>query len=230
MASASVFTVVTMQKQFNDDTLLKKYTDKYRELRLESLKSDPDAFSSTFEDESRQPSEFWTGRMLVPRARHFVAVQWNTTPDIAPTSDDLYAVLEAKWVGTLVLLGPKVVASGDASPWRALVGSRFVEDSAEATSDTGASAYHLAGFYVAPEVRGRGLGGSLVNTAIEKIADDGQTIHSAGAICTVGASQRNLVVRRLFKRMGFLEVAEEVCKTKDGRSLTEVILRRDFWR
>src|ERR1700761_972213 len=122
MASTSVFTVVTIRKEINDDTILKKYIDKYRELRLQSLKSDPDAFSSTFEDESTQSSEFWTGRMLVPRARHFVAVRWNNTSDIAPTSDDPHAVLEAEWVGMLVLLGPKVVASGDASPWKSLVG------------------------------------------------------------------------------------------------------------
>ena len=230
MASASVFSVETIQKQFNDDTLLEKYIDKYRELRLQALRSDPDAFSATFESESRQPSEFWAGRLLVPKARHFVVIQWNNTLDIDPTSNDPHAILEAEWVGCLVLLGPAVVASGDTSPWRSLVGGRLVEDNAAATSDTTASAYHLVGFYIAPEVRRRGLGTYLVHAAVEKIAYDGQTMHSARAICTVGASQRNLVVRKLLKRMGFLEVAEEVGQSEDGRSFIEVVLRQDFRR
>jgi ribosomal protein S18 acetylase RimI-like enzyme len=225
-----MFTIVTIPKQFNDDTLLRRYAEKYRELRLRSLNSDPDSFSSAFADESKQPFEFWTGRMLIPRARHFMAVRLNRDTSAASVADDPQAVLETEWVGTLVVLGPRAVASDDESPWKALARDRFVEDSAEANSDSAAPAYHLAGFYVAPETRGQGLGATLVQAAMERIAHDSQKMHNAGAICTVGASHQNLVVRRLFKRMGFLEVAEEVCNTNDGRRLTEIVLRRNLPR
>jgi hypothetical protein len=74
------------------------------------------------------------------------------------------------------------------------------------------------------------LGSSLVDAAMEAIVSDSQKLYNAGAICTVGASHRNLVVRRLFTRMGFSEIAEQVCNTTDGRYLTGIVLRRDFVR
>jgi len=230
MAPASMFTIVTIPKQFNDDALLRKYIDKYRELRLRSLKSDPDAFSSTFADESKETFEFWKGRMLVPKARHFMAVRSNNASNPASKSDYPHAVLETEWVGTLVLLGPRAVARDDESPWKTFARGRFVEDDAEANSESVASAYHLAGLYIAPETRGQGLGSFLVHTAMEVIAHDRQKMYNASAICTVGTSHTNLVVRRLFKTTGFVEVAEELCNTTDGRCLVEIVLHRDFFR
>jgi ribosomal protein S18 acetylase RimI-like enzyme len=230
MASTPTFTIVTIPKQFNDGTLPKRYVDKYRELRLRSLKSDPDSFSSTFADESKQPFEFWTGRLMTPRARHFLAVQFNKDSSDASVTAGVQAILETEWVGTLVLLGPNAVTGVDESPGKTLAPSRFVEDLADMNGDSASIAYHLAGFYVTPEARSQGLGSSLVDAAMEAIVNDSQKMHNAGAICTVGASHKNLVVRRLFKRMGFSEVAEEVCNTTDGRCLTEIVLRRDFVR
>ncbi len=38
----------------------------YRRLRLEALRSDPDAFSSTFAESERFPDDFWRGRLSDP--------------------------------------------------------------------------------------------------------------------------------------------------------------------
>ena len=228
MTPASMYTIVTMPKQYKDDALLHRYVDKYKELRLRSLKSDPDSFSSTLASESKQLFEFWTGRMMNPRAQHFVAVQLNENSSVASIADDPHAILETEWVGTLVVLGGKAVAIDDQSPWKSLARGRFMEDGVTANSDSIRLAYHLAGFYVAPESRGQGLGGSLVQKGMEMIAHENQTTHISGAICTVGVSHRNLVVRRLFKRVGFVEIAEEEHNTEDGRHLTEIVLRRDI--
>ena len=228
MASASTFSVLKIPNLFAGDDLLEQYADKYQKLRLQSLRSDPDSFSSTISGESKQPHEFWTGRMLNPRARHFIGVRLTTDSSAGFGADDVEAVLEAEWVGTLVVIGPTAVASDERSPWKSLARGRFTEDGEEANSDSAVSAYHLAGFYVNPEVRGQGLGGLLVNAATASIIQDTQTIRKARAICTVGASHTNSVVRRLFKGMGFKEVAEEECNTEDGRHLTEVVMRRDL--
>ena len=227
MASASTYSVLKIPNLLGDDDILRRYVDKYRDLRLQSLQSNPDSFSSTFAGESKQPPEFWTGRMLNPRARHFIGVRLTTDSSAAFEADDVETVLEAEWVGTLVVIGPTAVASDEGSPWKSLARGCFMEDGAEANSDSAVSAYHLAGFYVDPEARGQGLGSLLVNAAVASIVQDTRTMRNARAICTAGASHTNLVVRRLFKRMGFIEVAEEECNTEDGRHLTEVVMRRD---
>ena len=166
--------------------------------------------------------------MLAPTARHFVGVKLNTDSSAPVSASDAQAVLEAEWVGILVVLGPAVVNKSDESPWKSLARGRFVENGAETNIDFSASAYHLAGFYVAPEVRGNGLGGLLVHAAMESIFQDRQSMGNARAICTVSASHTNSVVQRLFRRMGFVEVAEEECNTEDGRHLTEIVMRRDL--
>jgi hypothetical protein len=81
--------------------------------------------------------------------------------------------------------------------------------------------YHMAGFYVAPEHRGHGIGGDLVQNAMEVIANDCEKMPNPKAICTVDTSHTNLVVQRLFKRMGFEEVGEHQLDTIDGRPTTK---------
>lgn len=221
-----MFTTVTIPKQYKDETLLREYVDKYRELRLKSLKTDPDSFLSTFASESKQPFKFWTERITALGVRHLVAVQLNGDLSATSITENLHAVLETEWVGTLVLLGPKDIASDDKS---SLARGRLAEDNAEAKSESTAASYHLAGFYVAPETRGQGLGKSLVDRAMEAISQDRQKMHNTGAICTVAASHKNIVVRRLFKTMGFLEVTEEIYNTTDGDDFIGIVLRREFW-
>lgn len=104
----------------------------------------------------------------------------------------------------------------------------MIEDNPEPRKPSCVSAYHLAGFYVAPESRGQGVGSSLIHHAIDAIVQESLGTQNAGAVCTVGASHTNLVVRRLFQKMGFTEVAAEACDTEDGRHLIEIVLRRDF--
>jgi ribosomal protein S18 acetylase RimI-like enzyme len=138
---------------------------------------------------------------------------YSTAPSVA---DEPQAVLESEWVGMLVLLGPNSVARNDSSPGKTLLRGRLVEDNTDENRETVASAYHMAGFYVAPEHRGHGIGGALVQTAMEVIANDCEKMPNPKAICTVGANHTNVVVRRLFKRKGFEEVGEDQPDTIDG--------------
>jgi ribosomal protein S18 acetylase RimI-like enzyme len=227
MASRSRFSIVTMPTHYQDDALLQRSVDKYKELRLQSLKSDPESFSSTFADESRQPVNFWTDRMLRPGARHLLAVELSNYSSAPSVIDEPQTVLESEWVGMLVLLGPNSIASNDSPPGKTFRGP-LVEENTDENRETVTSAYHMAGFYVAPEHRGHGIGGALVQTAMEVIANDCEKMPNPKAICTVGVSHTNIVVRRLFKRMGFEEVGEDQVDTIDGRHLTEITLRRDL--
>lgn len=224
MALKSRFTIVTMPTHYKDDVLLQRSVDKYRELRLRSLKSDPESFSSTFANESGRPVNFWTNRMLRPGARHLLAVELSNYSSAPSVADEPQAVLDSEWVGMLVLVGPNPVASNDIPPKKTLL----AEDNTDENRETLASTYHMAGFYVAPEHRGHGIGGALVQTAMEVIANDCEKMPNPKAVCIVSASHTNLIVRRLFKRMGFEEVGEDQLDTTDGRHLTEITLRRDL--
>jgi len=228
MALRSHFTIVTMPTHYKDDALLQRSVNKYRELRLQSLKSNPESFSSTFANESGRPVDFWTNRMLRPGARHLLAVELSNYSSAPSVADEPQTVLESEWVGMLVLLGPNSVASNDGPSGKTPLRGRLVEDNTDQNTEIAVSAYHMAGFYVAPEHRGHGIGGALVRTAMEVVANDCVKMPTPKAICTVGASHTNLVVLRLFKRMGFEEVAEDQLDTIDGRHLIEITLRRDL--
>ena len=227
MALRSRFAIVTMPTHYKDDALLQRSIDKYRELRLRSLKSDPESFSSTFASESGRPVNFWMNRMLRPGARHLLAVELSNHSSAPSVANEPQAVLESEWVGMLVLLGPNFIASNDSPPGKTLHG-QLVEDNTDENRETVASAYHMAGFYVAPEHRRHGIGGDLVQNAMEVIANDCEKMPNPKAICTVGTSHTNLVVQRLFKRIGFEEVGEHQLDPIDGRHLTEITLRRDI--
>src|SRR5256885_2171072 len=228
MASASTFTIVTMPQQYDDDALLLRYVEKYRKLRLGSLKSDPDSFSSTFAGEINQPFGFWKDRITTPSSLHLIAVRLCANPTVNLITDDPHAILDSEWVGMLVVLGGRTVAIDDQAPWKSLARGRFVEDGMQASIASTASAYHLVGFYVAPESRGQGLGGSLVQKAVEAIDRDAQERQNSRAMCTVGVSDTNLVTKRLFKRLGFLEVAEEEYDKEGGQHWKEIVLRRNL--
>ena len=228
MASDSLCRIHLIPKKFVDEPLLKRYMSKSKELRLRSLKSDPDSFSSSLSRESRQPDEFWAARMLHPLLRQFVAVRLNIISSADSGADRHHDVLDAEWVGSLGVFGPKTLASDDVSPWSSFARDRLMEHSPVPNSDSAMSAYHLVGFYVAPEARRQGIGSMLLRAAITSIIQESQTMHNARAICTVGASHTNLPVRTLFKNLGFVEVAEEEWNTEDGRSLMEVLMHRDL--
>ena len=232
MASALVYSIALIPQQFNDDSLLQRYGEKCRELRLRSLKSDPDSFSSSFTKESQQPFEFWTGRLLNSKALHYVVIQHNLDSKVEEALQNAETILQSKWVGILVRLGPRIVdidSFSNESSWKTLLegGSKKSMDRAD-TNNSRAAAYHLAGFYIAPETRGQGLGARLVQTALDNIAADCQIADSSRAICTVGTDRRNAVPQRLFAKMGFSNVAIDNIQTDDGRHLTEIIWRQDF--
>ncbi|MCA8968790.1 MAG: GNAT family N-acetyltransferase [Planctomycetes bacterium] len=49
--------------------------ERYRTIRLEALRTDPDAFGSTFEREATRPEHDWRKRLEASDARTFVAIE-----------------------------------------------------------------------------------------------------------------------------------------------------------
>lgn len=100
----------------------------YRALRLESLKTEPTAFGSSFEEEVSLPEEEWRRR--------------------------IETVLFAMDGDTPVGMISYVVSNR--------VKTRHVA--------------HIYGFYVKPELRGRGTGGALLKAALGRIREHGGVV------------------------------------------------------
>ena len=145
-----------------------------RDFRLASLQgADEFAFSSRFEKESNQPSDFWEKRVSSPFSRHFVAYRalQNLNPTSAATNDHPLLSAGSEWIGVVVLQGPQLVATASFSnetPWKATI-ERSKATSEVDNPDT--ATYHITGFYTAFEVRGQGLGKKLVENALHYILE-----------------------------------------------------------
>ena len=225
MPSALIYSIALLPAQYDNDWLLHRYADKLRELRLRALKSNLESFSSSFAQEKQEPHEFWTNRIADSKARHYVAIRHNADSREDAIIEGAETTLQSEWVGGLVRLGPKIVdrcSFSNESSWH------DETDRANLENARGA-AYHLGGFYVAPEARRQGLGARLIRAALDTIAADCQIAKWSEAICTVGTEHSNTNPQRLFARMGFSNVATRNIQQNDGRHVTEIVWRQEFF-
>ena len=205
---------------------------KTRDFRLGSLQDADDfAFSASFEKESNQPLDFWEGRISNPFSKHFVAYRAPQNADLALRSSKEHPLLgaDAEWVGIVVLLGPKLVATASFSnetSWKAFV-EKGTNMSEADNPDT--VAYHIVAFYTASTVRGQGLGKILIENALHYILESRDNEGIANALCTTGVEVRNGASQAVFRRLGFFDTAaRDSYVTDDGRALEDVIMRWDM--
>jgi ribosomal protein S18 acetylase RimI-like enzyme len=95
---------------------------------------------------------------------------------------------EAYWRGYFAREGPTLIAEVDGVP--SGMARVVVEDEDDPA--------HLFSMWVAPEVRGRGVGALLVRTGIEWLED-----HRPGMPLRLEVVETNLPARRLYERCGF---------------------------
>jgi len=231
MGSVARPVLVSIPHQFEDDNVLHECAEKMRILRLRSLNSDSDAFSSSYETESQKPFEFWINRLLNKNARHILAVQ----PHFPVESDPgLSYLLEGDWLGVLVILGPMSVY--EYSPSDDLLWELFPSGSSVQRPDLADSGplefrtliYHLVGFYVVPEARKQGVGSDLVKSALGTMTKDCQDIGTSRGICMIGAESRNVAACNLYGKIGFKTFKDDLVDTDNGRRLTIKAMRYDL--
>jgi len=185
----------------------------YRAFRLSSLQNDPDAFASTYLEESREGDEFWQDRLANPKASHFIAV--------VPKSD---WVSSSNWFGMVVLLGPQDhdsvrKVSVSASPWSSFSPSQ--KHGVEARDETernvqsrSAVSFHLNGTYTIPTARRRGIGAALFQYALRYAEDICRQSDSDNVVCTLYVDADNRPAVRLYEDRGFQKVEEMMYKPK----------------
>jgi ribosomal protein S18 acetylase RimI-like enzyme len=174
-----------------------EHLTQYIRIRLETLKTNPEAFGSTFTGESAYPRLQWRTRVNNPARTTFFAATSSpsTTPDVS--LGDAGSYHDDRWVGTLSLLGPDM-----------LRGVAFPPKIAE---DRDTEIYMLTGMWVDPEFRKNGVGRQLVEHALRAVRDfsvmdsNQQNNGRRGRILVLEVHNTNFEAQRLYQRQGFME-------------------------
>jgi len=193
------YTISPIPKPISEDRLTQ-----YIRIRLAMLKSNPEAFGSTFANESAFPRLQWRVRVNNPaRTTFFAKTSPSTTPDVSLGDTGSYHGdednQETKWIGTISLLGPGMLR-GVAFP------PKIAEDRDE-------EIYMLTGMWVDPEFRKNGVGRQLVEHALRAVRDlsiidsnqqNAEGNSRRGRILALEVHNINFEAQRLYQRQGFV--------------------------
>ena len=105
MDEKSTFRIVTLPKlRTGPETERKsiRLAEKFRDLRLKSLKEAADAFASNYEKESKYDLDLTLQRMTNAKAVHFIALRNPVSESQAPDDGDgIDRILASDWVASL---------------------------------------------------------------------------------------------------------------------------------
>jgi len=192
-----------------------KLREKLKEFRLHSLKADPEAFASTYADEVKFSDEIWEKRMTNPLAIHLCAVRLTSNDDDGSGNDDLSALIENDWLGSMVVIGPKEDGTAglhaSRSPWETTVPDKSSSDDAAKTLPV----YQLNGVFVTPDARGLGIGKKLTVATIEAAISSARSLGFKAIRMQVRVEVDNAAAKKLYSSCGFAEVGRESYTTKE---------------
>jgi ribosomal protein S18 acetylase RimI-like enzyme len=248
---SAAFTVVELPRSYDEQATAKLapiFAEKSKTLRLHSLQTNPEAFSSTYAREIAFPPEQWLDRLKNPVARTFMAVDLRETgADESSTlpqtsaSDEPAELLETAairpWIGSTVLIGPKIFAgalpTASTSPWTLFHLSHAKQplSAPEETEAPHTKVYMINAVYVLPSGRGLGVGKALVGAAVAVAEQDAQKADAEGeseVAVLVFVEKDNVAATELYRACGFVDMGEEAYTATDGRKGVAVALRRDI--
>ena len=211
------YRVVQLPRKYDSgepQRLLQTLAQKSKTLRLESLQTNPEAFSSKYENEITFDDAIWQGRLKNREARTLVCLDLGRHDE----RDDLEAAAEAPWVGVTVLVGPRdsgraLPAPSSEMPWKTFPNAPVRALDAKDNSGK-TSAYLINAVYVTPLERGKGLGKKLIEKAVEVSRKEFQKDKAAAeqGVCLVFASTGNESATKLYLACGFEVECEEEYK------------------
>jgi ribosomal protein S18 acetylase RimI-like enzyme len=233
---ASRFKVVQLPGNYDSgdgQRFLQALAQKSKALRLESLKTNPEAFSSTYENEVKFDDSKWEERLKSPSARTVVCLDLSGYDG---AGGDVQTAAEAAWVGVIVLMGPRMLDG----PYPPLDGGSlssvfpaapiWSRDSMDTKPRT--SLYLINALYVTPSGRGKGLGRRMVEevVAISRAEFDNDKVPGEDGACLVFAEKDNEAATRLYLACGFEVVGEDDSKRQNLKFGRAVGLMRKLGR
>ncbi|KAF2671613.1 hypothetical protein BT63DRAFT_422156 [Microthyrium microscopicum] len=238
---ARSFAIVHLPRKYDSPevaTHLATLATKLKAIRLEALKTDPDAFGSTYEREVAFTDEQWAERLTNPLAQHVVALDLREPGNDMDGKSDLEMALAAPFVGTTVLIGPRAVSSSQvsdsqmspsASPW-----AQF-HDAPSVTTETLSPGtelqYAMNGVWVHPNGRRAGLGKQLIDGALEAGKRDMKRLSApkrVNGFVVVFVEKDNEPATGLYEACGFKNIGEEEYTSAGGKEGVVVALRQNI--
>lgn len=163
---------------------------KYRELRLQALKTSPGSFSSTYEIEAAFVDSDWIDRLTVPDREVFICAA-------TPTDQDPSCPSDIQWVGQVTLRGPASSDDFELPPEAGQPPQR---------SDEEEERWQMLSLFTLPEHRGRGLGGKLCQASIDYLRSYRSSPKDIQVRLIVKAG--NDVTVELYRRLGFIHAGK----------------------
>ncbi|KAF8823723.1 hypothetical protein HHX47_DHR9000250 [Lentinula edodes] len=195
--------------------LPQSHVDKHASLRLLALKTNPECFSSTLDDESRLSAEQWRGRIDTEDRVTFIAVAseilehapfdapLGPASSFADTSDSSTLLDDdtAKWVGLVTVLTPEFLQE------------RWVDlprKFRKFAMRSGKPAHVLVSMWVHPEHRHKGLGRRLISQAVDWVKNrvEKSGVEDKRGDVVLEVFKQNTGAIALYRAMGFEDIEE----------------------
>ncbi|KAL3477269.1 hypothetical protein BJX99DRAFT_226318 [Aspergillus californicus] len=158
---------------------------KYRDLRLQALKTSPGSFSSTYEIESAFTEADWISRLTVPDREVFICAA-------TPSSDSDPATTQ--WIGQVTLRGPASATDFTLPPDANQPPQR---------PDTEEERWQMLSLFTLPDHRGHGLGSKLCQASLDYLRD--YKSDPKGVQVRLIVKKGNDVTIELYRRLGFAD-------------------------
>ena len=159
---------------------------RYTEIRLATLKTNPEAFFSRFDDAAKYTPQQWTERVNTDGRTTFAAR--NKAAIAAGDVDD-------EWLGTLSVLHPRMV--------RSMTGLfPHIPRVADAVARDEIERYLLIGVWVHPGARKKGVAQMMINEALELVKAEAS---EAPKMVFLELYTNNIAAKTLYTNMGFME-------------------------
>lgn len=178
--------------------VLQRHVEKYATLRLLALRTNPEGFSSTYDQEKTNTFEQWRERIDRPDRITLIAVASNT-----PSMEDD----AAEWVGILGILTPDFFKN----EWENLP----LDFKQKFARWSGTAAHILISMWVHPEHRRKGLGRKLISQALEWVKQS----ESKSSSLVLEVTKTNVAAETLYREMGFVDIEQTEDSIWMARSL-----------
>ncbi|KAJ3997436.1 hypothetical protein F5050DRAFT_1569361 [Lentinula boryana] len=186
--------------------LLQAHVDKYASLRLLALRTNPECFFSTHDEEGRFSREQWRGRIDTDDRVTLIAV-----------ASKILADPSAEWVGLITVLTPEFLKER-----RDNIPPKFQKYAMW----LGEPANVLVSMWVHPEHRCKGLGGRLISEAIDWVKKRTMTAKNFDVnngrlegVVVLEVVKGNTGAGMLYRAMGFENIDSEDASIWMGKRL-----------
>ncbi|KAE8369763.1 hypothetical protein BDV27DRAFT_114535 [Aspergillus caelatus] len=193
--------VVLIPKKYAHQKDLEAIITRYRTLRLRGLKENPDAFSSKYEDEVEFPYEKWLARVTNPQARSFIAYDDQTDNSLDP----LALLLSREWLGTVTIVGPRLLPEDNKTLSKAPWDVFFLTDERIPSEETHHTTlvYMLGGMFVLEAGRRKGNGRRLIERAVSEVRTEATEAGASRVLVVSIVERNNDAARRLYETCSF---------------------------